>query len=160
MIKNYFLTLRSKYSPSETLFPLSIRNLESIIRLCQARAKLSCRNIVEPSDVEEIKDLYNQILTQCVAIDQEELKKKNQVDRTDVSNLSLPKQTKVFLEVLNEECSFKKDRIFTMSELRDVAKGMRMRVGEFYQFIEKLNLDGHFLKKGNDLYCLLTNLDL
>lgn len=160
MVKNYFLSLQSKYSPGEVLFPLSIRSLESIIRLCQARAKLSCRNVVMPSDVEEVKDLYTQILTQAVAIDKEAARKKNDVDRSDVSNLSMPKQTKVFIEVLNDECRYKPDRLFTMSQLREIAKSMRMRVGEFYTFIEKLNLDGHFLKKGGDNYCLLTNTDI
>lgn len=161
MIKNFYLQLRGKYSHSEVLFPLSVRSLESLIRLCQARAKLSCRNVVEPSDVEEVKDLYSQILLQCVAPEKDdEARKRNAVDRTDISNLSVPKQIKVFLEVLNEECAIKRDRMFTMGELRDIAKSMRMRVGEFYQFVDKLNHDGHFLKKGNDLYYLLTNLDL
>lgn len=160
MVKNYFLSLKSKFSPGEVLFPLSIRSLESIIRLCQARAKLSCRNVVMPSDVEEIKDLYSQIIAQTVSVDKEAVRKKNEVDRSDVSNLSLPKQVKVFIEVLNDECRYKPDRIFTMGQLREIAKSMRMRVGEFYTFIEKLNLDGHFLKKGGDTYCLLTNTDL
>lgn len=161
MIKNYYLQLRSKYCHSEVLFPLSVRSFESIIRLCQARAKLSCRNVVEPADVEEVKDMYNQLLLQCIASEKEdEAKRRNAVDRTDISNLSIPKQVKVFLEVLNEECNIKRDRVFTLAELREIAKSMRMRVGEFYQFIDKLNHDGHFLKKGNDLYYLLTNLDL
>lgn len=63
MLKNYFLKLRNTFQGPEVIFPLSIRTFESLIRLVQARAKLGCRNMVIPSDVEEIKDLYNQMLT-------------------------------------------------------------------------------------------------
>jgi DNA helicase MCM8 len=158
MLRTYFLKLRSTFVPSETIFPLTIRTFESLIRLVQARAKLACRNQVEPEDVEEIKDLFNQLLTQSL-FDAEDTaqKKKNEIDRTDVSNLSIPKQTKIFLEVLAEEANMKKEKTFTLNQLRDIARAMKMRVGEFYSFIEKLNFEGHLLKKANEMYVLLSD---
>lgn len=157
-MKNYFNTFRTRYRPHEILFPLTPRTFESLIRLVQARAKLACRNVVIPSDVDEIKDLFTAILLQSVSNDDSNPRKA--IDRTDISRFSLPKQTKVFIEVLNEESKLKGDRNFSMMQLRDLARSMKMSVGEFHAYIDKLNQDGHFLKKGDGNYTLLTNTEV
>ena len=157
-LKNFFNILRTKYRPHEILYPLSPRTFESLIRLAQARAKLACRNVVIPSDIDEIKDLFTSILLQSVSNDESNARKA--IDRTDISKFSIAKQTKVFIDVLNEECKFKGDRTFSMLQLRDLARSMKMSVGEFHAYVDKLNQDGHFLKKGDGLYTLLTNTDI
>lgn len=157
-LKNYFWKLKTSYGPNDTIFPVSIRVFESLLRICQARARLACRNEVLLSDVEEIKDLYSQMMLQSLFCE-EEMQRNNRlrVDLTNVSNLSLPKQTKAFIEVLNSEAEMKPDRNFTMTELRQIAKGMNMRVGEFHDYIERLNHEGYLLKKGGNLYHLLAS---
>ena len=92
MIKNYFYKLRTNYSPTDILFPMNIRNFESIIRLCQARAKLSCRNVVISSDVEEIKDFYNQMLLQSITqeADEEDRVRARHHTRSVLANTTAP----------------------------------------------------------------------
>lgn len=130
------------------------------MRICQARARIAGREEVLVSDVEEIKDLYTQMLLQTITGCESKAPKPAFPDRSDVSNLSIPKQTKIFFEVLKDEAKIKNSKVFTMGELRSIAKNMKMRVGEFFQYIEKLNHDGYFLKKANDIFhLLLDNID-
>ena len=115
--------------------------------------------MVQVEHVREIRDLFKEIVFLRINEAKEEAVVRrggpSQVDRNDVSMLSVPKQTKIFIEVLNDEARNKNPKTFTMTELKEIAKSMKLKVGEFYSFIEKLNFECLLIQRSTDTYALL-----
>ena len=53
------------------------------------------------------------------------------MNKEDVSAYSVPKQTKIFLEVVDEQAKMRADRIFAFSDLKEIARTIKMQVGDF-----------------------------
>lgn len=72
--------------------------------------------------------------------------------------MSMSKQVKSFVSVLNGVAARNGSSMFTKDELREVAEGMRLSFGSgsFGDFIEVLNQQNYLLKKGPRLFQLLT----
>jgi replicative DNA helicase Mcm len=68
-IEQFFLETRSKGQDADSPVPISMRQLEAVIRLSEARAKLGLRDEVTKEDVEQVVRLIKSFLTQ-VGIDQ------------------------------------------------------------------------------------------
>lgn len=62
------------------------------------------------------------------------------VDINNVSALSKPKQTKIFIARLNEEAQRKGSFIFDIQELTKIARDMRLSIGDFSTYMEELNI--------------------
>ena len=54
IIKDFYIKLRENQDPS---FPITTRQLESLVRLSQARAKIDLRNEVTEDDAQEVLNL-------------------------------------------------------------------------------------------------------
>ncbi len=61
-IKEFYLKLRGKYDSEDSIVSILARNLDALVRLCEAYAKIALRNKVIKSDVEEIIKLFNRFL--------------------------------------------------------------------------------------------------
>ena len=72
-----------------------------------------------------------------------------------VGSLSIPKQTKLFLEQLSKEVTKKGNKIFEYQELITIAKNLSMNVGDFSEFIDKLNNQNYLMLRGSKQYELL-----
>jgi len=148
-LKNYYMTLRE----SEATFP-PIRKLNpsffhSMIKLCQARAKLSGTNEVSISNVKDTMRMLDEALF-CKFW---ELKpNKMTIDRGDLSSLSIQKQTRIFLEVLGELSEEKDSRIFTKADLEGISSNMKMRVGDIFYYLERLCEENHLIQKNGGCY--------
>jgi replicative DNA helicase Mcm len=68
-IEEFFLGMRSKGQDADSPVPITMRQLEAVIRLSEARAKLALRDEVTKEDVEQVVRLVKSFLTQ-VGIDQ------------------------------------------------------------------------------------------
>jgi replicative DNA helicase Mcm len=68
-IEEFFLGMRSKGQDADSPVPITMRQLEAVIRLSEARAKLALRNEVTKEDVEQVVRLVTSYLMQ-VGIDQ------------------------------------------------------------------------------------------
>jgi replicative DNA helicase Mcm len=68
-IEEFFLDMRSKGQEADSPVPITMRQLEAVIRLSEARAKLSLRNEVTKEDVEQVVRLVKSFLT-SVGVDQ------------------------------------------------------------------------------------------
>lgn len=70
----------------------------------------------------------------------------------NIGVLSVPKQTKHFIEKLREKAQVKGDAVFEFKELAEVAKSLNMQVGDFSEYIDKLNFQSYFLMRGKNVY--------
>ena len=77
------------------------------------------------------------------------------VDPNNVGMLSIPKQTKFFVERLRSEAENKGDKRFDQQELIRLGKDINLQVGDFKMFLEKLNAQNILLLKPNKQFELL-----
>jgi replicative DNA helicase Mcm len=61
-IKEYYLDLRGKYDSEDAIVSILARNLDALVRLSEAYAKMALRNKVQKEDVEEIIILFKRYL--------------------------------------------------------------------------------------------------
>jgi replicative DNA helicase Mcm len=61
-IKEYYLDLRGKYDSEDAIVSILARNLDALVRLSEAYAKMALRNKVLKEDVEEIIKLFKRYL--------------------------------------------------------------------------------------------------
>jgi len=81
---------------------------------------------------------------------------KNLTKLTNIGGLSVPKQTKCFVEKLNEEAMNKNSDLFEYQDLLRIAKGLNMSMGsDFACYIERLNYENYLIMKSSKLYQLV-----
>eukprot|EP01017_Pseudomicrothorax_dubius_P036709 TRINITY_DN5282_c0_g2_i1.p1 TRINITY_DN5282_c0_g2~~TRINITY_DN5282_c0_g2_i1.p1 ORF type:complete len:269 (+),score=65.77 TRINITY_DN5282_c0_g2_i1:65-871(+) len=165
VLRNFFLSLRESSDLASSM-PITTRQLESLIRLSQARAKLECRTEVTKEDAEEVVELMQESLfdaledigggggNQKVKV----AKAMKSVDKNNIGMLSVPKQTKIFIEKLHEEADSTGNTSlqFEFNDLMRIAKSMNMQVGDFSEFMERMNNQNVFLHRGGRLYELMS----
>ena len=64
----------------------------------------------------------------------------------------MPKQTKLFMDKLREEASLRNGYLFEYQELLKIAKSMNMQVGDFSEYIDRLNHQNYLILKSSKLY--------
>lgn len=81
---------------------------------------------------------------------------KNLTKLTNIGGLSVPKQTKCFIEKLNEEAQLRNCDLFEYQELMKIAKGLNMSMGsDFSSYVEKLNYENYLIMKSSKVYQLV-----
>lgn len=74
---------------------------------------------------------------------------------TNVAGMSVPKQTKYFIEKLNEEAAEKNSDLFEYQDLLRIAKKLNLSMGaDFSNYIDKLNFENFLIMKSSKLYQL------
>ncbi len=137
--------------------------LDSVIRMSQARAKLALRHIVTAEDAQDVVELMQESLFEAcfqdmgfnAQVDQIANGKKKQkasVNPNDISSLSIPKQTKIYIAKLKDMAQARNTRTFEYTEMLGYAKDLNLQVGDFRQFVDKLNAQNHLLMKSSKVY--------
>lgn len=178
VLKTFYMRLRENNDATSSI-AITTRQLESLIRLSQARAKLEFRSEVTKEDAIVIFIMIKFILLkEVVELMQESLfdaledmtftqnqrninvSTKNLSKITNFGALSVPKQTKFFIEKLNEEADQKNSDLFEYQDLLKIAKGLNMSVGsDFCSYIDKLNYENYLIMKSSKLYQLVRKKD-
>lgn len=154
VLQDFYISLRQKHGTDESV-PITTRQLESLVRLAQARARCELREVVCARDAQDVVTLMKDALFEAA------LNELGALDFTRVAGgagMSMSKQVKSFVSVLNGVAARNGSSMFTKDELREVAEGMRLSFGSgsFGDFIEVLNQQNYLLKKGPRLFQLLT----
>lgn len=85
----------------------------------------------------------------------EKIGQKSLKNFTNIGSLSVPKQTKIFIEKLNEEAANKNSDLFEYQDLLRIAKSLNMSLGsDFAGYIDKLNYENYLIMKNSKLYQL------
>jgi replicative DNA helicase Mcm len=61
-IKEFYLGLRGQYDSEDAIISILARNLDALVRLCEAYAKMALRDKVSKEDVEDIMKLFKRYL--------------------------------------------------------------------------------------------------
>ncbi|CAG9335785.1 unnamed protein product [Blepharisma stoltei] len=154
---NAFFSKLRKDSPGNGI-PVTSRQLESLKRLAEARAKAELREIASEIDAMEVIKLYQETIYDFKTQDfvMPRMTRKRGTDRP-LGELSVAKQQLVFLDKIREEIESRGDDAFSFQELLTLSKDLGMRVGDFGFFIERLNQSNLLLKKPGGMYKVLQS---
>lgn len=155
VIKAFYVALRKESSGLGVA--VITRQLQSLKRLSEARAKAELREEVTESDAIEVIKLYQETLfdTQVKDFAVTSNVKRFRGDKP-IGEMSLPKQQLAFEDRIREMKEEKGTNLFEFQELVAVSKAMGLKVGDFNQFIERLNVQSVLLKKGGGVYQYLS----
>ncbi|XP_029163345.1 DNA helicase MCM8-like [Nylanderia fulva] len=144
ILQNYYLKLRSKNKQSGSL-PIFNRQLEAMIRLTEARAKLELRTEATESDALDVIDILQYAITNALV---EDYATSNLNSNDKLTN----KKIKMFIKMLEEKVNMDKNQTFSTKELKEFAVSKGILINDFAVLISKLNEEGILLKIRNDTY--------
>jgi DNA helicase MCM8 len=142
ILQRFYLELRQKGGSHDST-PITTRQLESMTRLAQARAKLALRNVVTEDDARDVVSLIEEGLLDALT------DASGRIDLSRSGGMSQSKLTKAFVEQLKRAVHRRMNAFFSMQELEQEARsvGILQQVMDFGAFIEKLSDHAYLLKK-------------
>ena len=128
--------------------PITTRQLESLLRLAQARAKADLAPLVTVAHAQDVVDIMQECLLDTLTTEDGNL------DFGRSGGMSLAKKVKAFVARLTQAAQRRNSAVFAFDELLDVADAMALQVDDFRDFVDILNNECYLLKKGPREYKL------
>ncbi|KAM4597632.1 DNA helicase MCM8-like, partial [Polymixia lowei] len=151
-LQQFYLSLRSQ-SQSADATPITTRQLESLIRLAEARARLELRETASRSDAEDVVEIMKHSLADTYSDGLGSL----DFQRSQLgSGMSQRSAAKRLVNALHTHAQRTNQKLFDLQQLRSVADTLNIQVLDFQGLVSSLNEQGFLLKKGAKLYQLQT----
>eukprot|EP01118_Nematostelium_gracile_P001084 TRINITY_DN1109_c0_g1_i1.p1 TRINITY_DN1109_c0_g1~~TRINITY_DN1109_c0_g1_i1.p1 ORF type:complete len:629 (+),score=144.99 TRINITY_DN1109_c0_g1_i1:341-2227(+) len=149
-IQDFYLVLRDKHRSADGT-PITTRQLESLIRLAEARAKLELREQVTEEDAKDVIEIMKESL-----FDRFEDEKGN-LDFRRASGMSKTKDANRFIAQLQMMAESNSNAVFSFQQLQQAAQKLNLNIANFEDFIENLNTQNYLLKRPGRTYKLMTS---
>uniref|UniRef100_A0A3P9N8Q9 DNA helicase MCM8 n=1 Tax=Poecilia reticulata TaxID=8081 RepID=A0A3P9N8Q9_POERE len=151
-LQDFYLSLRSQAHSADAT-PITTRQLESLIRLTEARAKLELREVATQSDAEDVVEIMKHSLADTYSDGLGNL----DFERSQLgSGMSQRGAAKRLVSALHSHAQRTNQKQFDLQTIRSVADKMNIKVMDFQGLLSSLNEQGFLLKKGPKLYQLQT----
>ncbi|XP_024188305.2 probable DNA helicase MCM8 [Rosa chinensis] len=150
ILQKFYLKLRDHATSADST-PITARQLESLVRLTEARARLDLREEITAQDATEVVEIMRESLYDKY-IDEHGV-----VDFGRSGGMSQQKEAKRFLSALNKQSELHQKDTFSISEIYSLADRIGLRVPDIDTFVDNLNSVGYLLKKGGKTYQLLSS---
>ncbi|CAH8558399.1 unnamed protein product [Schistosoma guineensis] len=162
-LRDFYLELR-KHRHSRDTFPVTLRQLESLIRLTQARARAELREEATKQDALDVCQLMQStglgsgFITGTPA--NVSLSEMNNLLNTTLSkrinsSSTGPGAAKRLLAALEITSKRTNSRLFTMPEINTIANDIHIASNCIMTLLDRLNESGAILKRGANLYKLV-----
>ncbi|KAI7804271.1 putative DNA helicase MCM8 [Triplophysa rosa] len=152
VLQDFYLELRKQNQTADST-PITTRQLESLIRLTEARARVELREKATQSDAEDVVDIMKHSLIDTYSDEFGRL----DFDRSHLgSGMSNRSKAKKFITALNKLAERQRRTMFEIQELQQLAKDLQIQVVDFEGFVSALNEQGYLLKKAHRTYQLQT----
>ncbi|KAJ9579973.1 hypothetical protein L9F63_004356 [Diploptera punctata] len=152
VLQKFYLELR-KFHKSSDCTPITTRQLESLIRLTEARAKLELREEATDKDAQEVVEIMKYSMVDTLSDGFGGLDFNRSLNGSGMSSRN---QGKRFISALQRRAEVQTRSVFSVDELKEVARQANIDVTDFVGFLSALNNQGYLLKKASKLYQLLT----
>ncbi|XP_045483786.1 DNA helicase MCM8-like [Harmonia axyridis] len=152
VIKSFYLSLRKRFQTGEST-PVTTRQLQSLIRLSQARAKLELREEVTQQDAEDIVEIMKRSLSDIFTDESGLLNTTRSQNSTGMSSRSKALKLLSGLQQLSKTTS---NSLFSTREIRELAEKIGIPAEKFHNLLQNLNIQGYLLYKGSNTYQLLS----
>uniref|UniRef100_A0AAY4CGP3 DNA helicase MCM8 n=1 Tax=Denticeps clupeoides TaxID=299321 RepID=A0AAY4CGP3_9TELE len=152
VLQDFYLELRKQNHAADST-PITTRQLESLIRLTEARARLELREKATKSDAEDVVEIMKYSLAETYSDEFGRL----DFERSQLgSGMSHRSKAKKFVAALNQIAERTHKNTFEYQQLRQLAVDLNVQVVDFESFVSALNEQGYLLKKGHKIYQLQT----
>ncbi|XP_047983357.1 probable DNA helicase MCM8 [Salvia hispanica] len=150
ILQKFYLCLRDQNTTADGT-PITARQLESLVRLAQARARVDLREEISTQDALDVVEIMKESLYEKY-VDENGL-----VDFGRSGGMSQQKEAKRFLSALNKQSELQQKDCFSISEIYSLADKISLRVPDIDSLVENLNSVGYLLKKGPKTYQVLSS---
>ncbi|KAM7310313.1 DNA helicase MCM8 isoform X1 [Ixodes scapularis] len=152
LLQAFYLELRR--TRREDCVPITTRQLESLVRLTQARARLELREACTAQDARDVVQLMKHSIADT---HMDELGNLDFGRSQHGSGMSRPAQAKALVRALTAESRKNGVRIYTLAQLSSIARDKcGVDASGVHRLIDSLNDQGFLLKKGAKTYQLQT----
>ncbi|CAJ1066761.1 DNA helicase MCM8%2C partial [Xyrichtys novacula] len=152
ILQDFYLSLRSQAHSADAT-PITTRQLESLIRLSEARARLDLRETATKSDAEDVVEIMKHSLADTYSDGLGNL----DFERSQLgSGMSQRSSGKRLVNALHMHAQRTNQKQFDLQMIRSVADKLNIKVMDFEGLVSSLNEQGYLLKKGAKLYQLQT----
>ncbi|XP_034189559.2 DNA helicase MCM8 [Osmia lignaria lignaria] len=145
VLQNYYLELRKKNNKYCGL-PVYNRQLEAMIRLTEARAKLELRTEAIETDAMDVIEILRYTFDNEI-IDWQSLGNKKVTNK---------KQVRKMIKILKEETFNNSNTTFSIKRLQEIALDNKILVDNFAELISKLNESGILLKTNSNTFKFIS----
>uniref|UniRef100_A0A8C8VKP9 DNA helicase MCM8 n=1 Tax=Pelusios castaneus TaxID=367368 RepID=A0A8C8VKP9_9SAUR len=152
VLQEFYLELRKQNRGADST-PITTRQLESLIRLTEARSRLELREKSTKEDAEDVIEIMKYSMLGTYSDEFGKLDFERSQHGSGMSNRS---QAKKFVSALNNIAERTYNNLFEFQQLRQIAKELQIKVLDFESFVGSLNDQGYLLKKGPRVYQLQT----
>ena len=152
-LRGFYLELRSKVQEDEST-PITMRQLEALVRLAQARAKCDMRSLVTLQDAVDVIEIMEDAILNIVS---------DGLGNMDFSRTSGSSKTQITKKVIGElmrESNRSQKAMFHRKEIETICKkcgidgSIKKQLGTYHQLLEILNDQNYLLKKPNSMWLL------
>lgn len=150
VLREFYLSLRKDHANQDST-PVTTRQLESMIRMGEARARAELREVVTAQDARDVVDIMKESLYD-VFVDGEI----GHIDFRTAGGTSKSKQIKMFMKAVSNYCKKTQVSTLTYDQMYKLAKDMNLGVENFQGFVDTLNNQNYLLFKGNKQYQVMT----
>lgn len=142
-LKAFYLDMR-KTRPGIDSLPITTRQLEALIRLTQARARLDLCPEATVAHARDVLAIIRYSMVDVMSSDDNTLHVKRNINGAGMSQAT---QVRKFLQALQ----YGNKSVITTDELKMVAESIGVQAN-VNNLIEALNIQGFLIKKGRDIY--------
>ncbi|XP_038903981.1 probable DNA helicase MCM8 isoform X3 [Benincasa hispida] len=150
ILQKFYLKLRDENTSGDGT-PITARQLESLVRLAEARARVDLREEITVQDAMDVVEIMKESLYDKY-VDEHGV-----LDFGRSGGMSKQKEAKRFLSALNKQSELQQKDCFSISEIYSLADKIGLRVPDIDTFIENLNSVGYLLKKGPKTFQVLSS---
>ncbi|XP_039164610.1 probable DNA helicase MCM8 isoform X2 [Eucalyptus grandis] len=150
ILQKFYLRLRDRSTSADST-PITARQLESLVRLAEARARVDLREEITVQDALDVVEIMKESLYDSY------MDEHGFVDFGRSSGMSQQKEAKRFLSALNKQSELQQKDCFSISEIYSLADRISLRVPDIDTFVDNLNSVGYLLKKGPRTYQVLSS---
>lgn len=142
-LKKFYSEMRTTRRGIDSV-PVTTRQLEALIRLTQARARLELANEATIEHARDVLAILRYTMIDVLSTERDTLEMKRNINGSGMSHST---KVKRFLQLLQGQCK----SIFTVPELKDLAASLGFEMF-FNQILDTLNVQGFLIKRGKDIY--------
>eukprot|EP01134_Creolimax_fragrantissima_P001797 CFRG1797T1 len=154
ILKEFYIGLRETHKSIDST-PITTRQLESLIRLSEARARSELREEVTRQDAWEAIEVMKHSLFEAAA-DEIGVEITSSAQMGNQSGGSKNAQRKRLVSHLNKVAHTTQNSLFTLQQLRCICGELKLPLNNFEEMVDALNNQGFLLKKGARVYQITT----